>query len=434
MRGRHWIIVASLAMACGNDEDVGGSSNSPTTTPPDGTTTTTGETPTTSDTDSDTLVDSDTQSTNDETTGPDETTATAPPDPLMVDCGALPNGAVAAEYEHQPSADGGDPSYSWAASGLPDGLTIDEGTGKISGTPTSAGMFSVTITVTDQDSVVVEAQCPDVTINDKLHVDLDAFAGPCLEAGESILDFVTGGDGTEIVCATPKGVGDGDLPAGITIDPASCEIEGSIAETRYGTWVWIVRARQSGVDVFAPYCATQSQQGPNAYTILGNHSGGMDNVLEPLEVTYDPSMPLKIDGDADPAFEVTRDVCGDSCFFGFAYSVTQSPLGSGACLTDDDKCLGLCPLVADAAEPDGDKQIGCSLVPKAMNPKIGFAHELWAKGDTPPDDFATRPFVQQWSIDYCISSLQTDCNTKAAILANGDSSNLEFAVILRPQP
>jgi hypothetical protein len=114
--------------------------------------------------------------------------------------------------------------------------------------------------------------------------------------------------------------------------------------------------------------------------------------------------------------------------------VSPSPLGTGACLMDKDKCTGLCPLIDDANEPDGDRQIGCSLLPQMMNPKTGFAHELWAKGDTPSAEFADRPFVQQWSIDYCLSSVQSDCSTKDGILANGDGSNLEFAVILRPQP
>jgi hypothetical protein len=69
-----------------------------------------------------------------------------------------------------------------------------------------------------------------------------------------------------------------------------------------------------------------------------------------------------------------------------------------------------------------------------MGDKTGFAHEMWAKGDVPPVEFASRPFIVQWSIDYCLSDVQADCAGKAAILANGDGSNLEFPVIIRPQP
>lgn len=432
---RPWtcLIAATLAAAaCGADEDVGGAGDSQTTKPPPDPSTT-DVTPTTTATDSDATVAP--TSTGDDTTstGDDTTSTTAPPDPLTVDCEAPPSSAVGANYSHQPSAAGGTPDYTWSAKGLPDGLTIDPNTGEITGAPTAAGDFAFELTVTDEAGQMASADCPALVVNDKLSVDLDAISGPCILEGETILDFVTGGDGSPITCVAPKGTGDGKVPQGITIDKDTCEIVGSIAETRYGTWAWIVRASQSGVDVYAPYCATQDQQAPKAYTIVGDHSGGKDNELEPLELGFKPESPLLLDGDADPYFEVTRDACGGSCFFGFAYTVSSSPFGLGACNDDKDKCFGLCPLVPDANEPDGDKQIGCSLVPKNMNPKIGFAHEMWAKGDAPPSDFADRPFVMQWGIDYCISTVQADCTGKQAILDNGDNSNLEFAVILRPQ-
>jgi len=47
------------------------------------------------------------------------------------------------------SASGGTAPYSWVATGLPAGLSINAGTGQITGTPTTAGTSSVTLTVTD---------------------------------------------------------------------------------------------------------------------------------------------------------------------------------------------------------------------------------------------------------------------------------------------
>jgi hypothetical protein len=50
----------------------------------------------------------------------------------------------------QVSAHGGTPDYTYAATGLPDGVTIDPSTGIISGTPTdTVGHYSVHVTVTD---------------------------------------------------------------------------------------------------------------------------------------------------------------------------------------------------------------------------------------------------------------------------------------------
>jgi hypothetical protein len=48
----------------------------------------------------------------------------------------------------------GDAISTWAASGLPTGLTINTTTGAISGTPTTAGTYSVTVTATDSAGTV----------------------------------------------------------------------------------------------------------------------------------------------------------------------------------------------------------------------------------------------------------------------------------------
>jgi subtilisin-like proprotein convertase family protein len=52
------------------------------------------------------------------------------------------------------TASGGTAPISWSASGLPAGLSINSSTGSVSGTPSAAGTFNVTVTATDSSSPV----------------------------------------------------------------------------------------------------------------------------------------------------------------------------------------------------------------------------------------------------------------------------------------
>ena len=65
---------------------------------------------------------------------------------------SLPAGIVGTAYTASLAATGGTLPYTWSASGLPSGLSISAA-GVISGTPTAAGSFSVTVQATDSAQV-----------------------------------------------------------------------------------------------------------------------------------------------------------------------------------------------------------------------------------------------------------------------------------------
>ncbi|WP_082458604.1 putative Ig domain-containing protein [Pedobacter sp. Leaf216] len=144
-------------------------------------------------------------------------------DPLVLPAATLANGTTGTVYPTQtiPSATGGSTPYTYAATGLPPGLTFDPATRAISGTPTQAGTFTVPVTVTDADGKTATNNYTIVVVDPLL---LPAATLPDGTEGTvyatQTLPSATGGVGPYTYAAT-------NLPAGLTFNPATREVSGT---------------------------------------------------------------------------------------------------------------------------------------------------------------------------------------------------------------
>src|SRR5207302_789939 len=74
------------------------------------------------------------------------------PAPLAVATSSLPGATQGSSYGTVLEARGGVAPYSWSATGLPAGLSLNSGTGQIAGTPSTAGNYTVTASVRDSET------------------------------------------------------------------------------------------------------------------------------------------------------------------------------------------------------------------------------------------------------------------------------------------
>jgi len=74
------------------------------------------------------------------------------PKPLHIETKSLPDAVVGTPYSAHLKATGGSSPYTWSVTNgsLPPGLILDSSSGLISGTPTNAGVYAFTATVTDK--------------------------------------------------------------------------------------------------------------------------------------------------------------------------------------------------------------------------------------------------------------------------------------------
>jgi hypothetical protein len=134
---------------------------------------------------------------------------------LTITTSSLTGGTISSAYSQKLQASGGTPSYKWsiATGSLPAGLTLSQA-GTISGSPTSAGTFSFTTTVTDSGSPAQSKSAAfTITIaSTQLSITTTSLASGTVNSAYSQTLQASGGTPSYVWSLTS-----GSLPSGVTL-------------------------------------------------------------------------------------------------------------------------------------------------------------------------------------------------------------------------
>jgi hypothetical protein len=168
----------------------------------------------------------------------------------------LPDAAIGVNYSQVLQAAGGIAPFTWTASGVPPGLTLDASSGTLHGTPTSAGSQTMAVTVTDSTLAAAHASLA-LTV-DPLSISTASLPSGVVGSFYSAALMVSGGQ-TSLVWSVSAGA----LPAGLALNSSSGAINGT--PTAAGSFPFTVSV------TYAPAAVTVTKQ----FTILISVASGL---------------------------------------------------------------------------------------------------------------------------------------------------------------
>jgi hypothetical protein len=233
---------------------------------------------------------------------------------ITVNPASLPAGTVGTAYSQAVSATGGTGSYTFSVSAgsLPAGLTLNAGTGAITGTPSASGTSNFTITATDGNSAT-GSRAYIVTINPAITVNPVSLPAGTAGTPYSQTITATGGTGAYTYAVTV-----GALPAGLSLNGSSGAITGTPSAS--GTSIFTITATDGN-----------SATGSRAYTVTINPG-----------ITVNPAS--LANGTVGVAYSATVTATGGTG--SYTFSVTSGALPAGLTLNPATGVLSGTPTTA----------------------------------------------------------------------------------------
>jgi hypothetical protein len=164
--------------------------------------------------------------------------------PLQISQTQIPIAVQNSPYSASLTGTGGIPPYTWSMTGNPstDGLTINAGTGIISGTPTASGNFILTVQLSDATNAAPASQNFTLQVVAPLSITTTSLpvGAPSLAYSQTL--SATGGVPPY---SWALAAGSGALPPGLALSPAGV-IGGTIAFNATGVYSFTVQVTDSG--------------------------------------------------------------------------------------------------------------------------------------------------------------------------------------------
>jgi titin len=322
---------------------------------------------------------------------------------------ALPDGEVGASYDTTPTVADGTGPLTWSVSGgsLPDGLTLDTSTGEVSGTPTTAGTSSFTLTVIDDDGVQA-TQSESITVSADPSITSSALSNGEVGIAYDVIPAVVGGTGP-----FTWSVSGGTLPNGLTLDVSTGEVSGTPTDS--GTSSFTLVATDAGA-----FEATQSE----SVTIAGDPSISSSALSNgEVGVAYDTT-PVVADGTGPFTWSVSGGTLPDGLTLDTSTGeVTGTPTtGSSSTFTltviDDD---GVQATQSESVTIAGDPSISSSAL---SNGEIGVPYDV-----TPTVADGAGPFTWSVSGGTLPDGLTLDASTGEVSGTPTDSGTSSFTLV-----